>query len=417
MALLTTVLISVPVSAAQASLATVWKPARVTLELDGTTPEWDYADGVATVHVPEVAIHRAIAIESEERKEQQSKMDIEDTSNARLQATPEGVQRFRDMRFGLSVHWGLYALIGQGEWVMHQAQIPVSEYEQLVERFNPTLFDAQAWIDLAVEAGAQAFLITSKHHDGFCMYDTALSDYKITNTPFGRDPIAELAEACHQHGVALHFYYSLLDWHHPAYRSDWPAYVDYYQGQVRELCTQYGLLGGMLFDGYWPRTPFTAETGYFRPGGSWDLAGTYDLIHSPQPDAMVVNNHHVLPLKGEDYQAFELDMPGENTTGFNTTEVGDLPLATWFNVNRGWSYFEDEQQVKSADRLLGYLTGSAERGARCWLNVGPTSLGDILPEEATELRKLARLMEGKGSWLRRQKRTTAEQPVDASHPS
>jgi len=315
-------------------------------------------------------------------------LTIEDTCRARLQATPEGVQQFLDMRFGLSVHWGLYALIGRGEWVMHQEHIPAVEYEKLVSQFNPTRFDAQAWVELIAEVGARAFLITAKHHDGFCMYDSELTSYQVTSTPFGRDPIAELAEACHQHGIQLHFYYSLLDWHHPDYRVNWPAYVEYYQGQVRELCTKYGELGGLLFDGYWPRFDFTAETDYFRAGGKWDLAGTYDLIHTLQPKAMVVNNHHVLPLKGEDYQAWELDYPGENTVGFNTTEVGKLPLATWFNVNRGWSYFSGEQQVKPADQLVAYLTESAKREATCWLNVGPTPGGDILAEEIRELRKL-----------------------------
>jgi alpha-L-fucosidase len=316
-------------------------------------------------------------------------LPIEKTDHARLQASPEGVRQFSTMTFGLSIHWGLYALLGRGEWVMHQEHIPTAEYEKLAGQFNPTGFDAQAWIDLAAEAGAQAFLITTKHHDGFCMYDTALTDYKVTRTPFGRDPIGELAEACHRRGVRLHFYYSLLDWHHPDYRANWTGYVEYYQGQLRELCTKYGELGGVLFDGYWPRFDFTPDTEYFKPGGAWDLAGTYDLIHSLQPGAMVVNNHHVLPLKGEDYQVWELDLPGENTAGFNTTEIGSLPRATWFNVNEGWSYFKkDRRAVKPADQLIKYLADSSTRSAVCWLNVGPTPEGTILGEEAAALRPI-----------------------------
>jgi len=317
---------------------------------------------------------------------------VEDTSAARLQAAPAAVDVFRKMRLGLSVHWGLYALIGHGEWVMHQEQIPVAEYEQLATRFNPERLSADAWVDLIQEMGGKGFLITAKHHDGFCMYDTQLSDYKVTKTPFGRDPIAELAEACHRRGIALHFYYSLLDWHHPAYRTDWPTYVSYYQGQVRELCTRYGEIAGVLFDGYWPRTDFTEQTEYFRPGGDWDLAGTYDLIHSLQPGAMVVNNHHVLPLKGEDYQVWELDLPGENTIGFNITEMGQLPFVTWFNVNRGWSYFVGEQQVKPAEQLIEYVRRSGEHKAVCWLNVGPTPEGEILTEEADALRQVGQWM-------------------------
>lgn len=313
--------------------------------------------------------------------------DIEDTSAARLQATPEAVRRFNTLRFGLSVHWGLYSLIGRGEWVMHVEQIPLAEYEKLVPQFNPTRFNAQEWGDLMVEIGAEAFLITSKHHDGFAMFDTALSDYKVTNTPFGRDVIGELAEACHQRGIQLAFYYSLLDWHHPDYNTNWPSYVAYYQGQLRELLTNYGPIGGILFDGYWPRFDHTDRTQYFKASGKWDLAGTYDLIHSLQPNAMVVNNHHVLPLKGEDYQVWELDLPGENTVGFNTTEIGTLPRATWLNANKGWSYFKlEQQQVKPVEQLVSYVIDSARRNATCWLNVGPTPEGEIMAEEVAALR-------------------------------
>ena len=138
-----------------------------------------------------------------------------------------------------------------------------------------------------VDSGQRYMVITSKHHDGFCMFDSALSDYKITNTSFGRDPIAEIAEALPKRGLKLGFYYSLLDCHHPDYGSNWPAYVAYYQGQVRELCTKYGDLGMIWFDGYWPAHE---SPPYFQPSGSWDLAGTYDTIHELQPGALVGNN-------------------------------------------------------------------------------------------------------------------------------
>lgn len=276
---------------------------------------------------------------------------------------------------------------------MHAEHIPIPDYERLVSQFNPTRFDAEAWVRLMEEAEMRALLITSKHHDGFCMYDTSLSEYKVNRTPFKRDPLAELAEACHRHGIGLHFYYSLLDWHHPAYRTDWQAYVGYYQGQIRELCTHYGKIGGIVFDGYWPSHQYTPEDEYFMPGGDWDLAGTYDLIHSLQPEAMIANNHHILPLKGEDYQVWELDLPGENTAGFNTTQVGELPKATWFNVNTGWSYNPGNSKVKAVEQLISYLTQSAERGATCWLNVGPAPSGEIVAAEAGALR-------GLGAWVR-----------------
>jgi alpha-L-fucosidase len=318
---------------------------------------------------------------------------VEDTSSARLQATPEGLKQFRALSYGISAHWGLYALVGKGEWAMHQQRIPTPEYEKLVAQFNPTRFNAQEWVDLFADAGAEAFKITTKHHDGFCLYDSALTDYTVMRTPFRRDIIRELADACHWRGIRLYFYYSLLDWHHPAYRDDWPAYVRYYQGQVRELCTNYGEIGGITFDGYWPRFDYTPETEYFRAGGGWHLAETYDLIHQLQPNALVVNNHHVLPLKGEDYQIWELDMPGENTVGFNTTDIGTLPRATWFNLNTGWSYISGEQNVKPAERIIRYLTDSANKQAFCWLNIDPLPDGSILAQEANELRQV-------GAWLR-----------------
>jgi alpha-L-fucosidase len=312
----------------------------------------------------------------------------EDTSSARLQASEEGVRRFRDASFGVSVHWGIYALPGRGEWVMHQERIPVSEYEKLARRFNPVRFDAEEWIGLVKESGAHFFMITAKHHDGFCMYDSALTDYRVTRSPFGRDPVAELAEACHRRGIGLHFYYSLLDWHHPAYRKDWTAYRRYYQGQVKELCSRYGKIAGMLFDGYWPKFEFPPEREYFLPGGLWDLAGTYDLIHSLQPDAVIVNNHHLPPGKGEDYQIWELDFPGENTLGFNTTEIGDKALAVWFNVNSGWAFHPAESKVKPPAELIRLVTESRKRKATCILNAGPSPEGEIVGEEKEALRGL-----------------------------
>ncbi len=189
-------------------------------------------------------------------------------------------------------------------------------------------------------------------YDGFCLWDSALTDFKITNTPFRRDVLAELSAALHERGLGLHFYYSLLDWTHPAYRKDWDAYVAYYQGQLRELCSYYGEIGGILFDGYWPRQIWETEEEleWFAPRGPWDLAGAYDLIHTLQPNAVITNNTHILPLKGEDYQVWELDLPGENTTGFNCTEVGDKPTACWWNLNAGWSYQPWNYRLKALKR-------------------------------------------------------------------
>jgi alpha-L-fucosidase len=319
---------------------------------------------------------------------QKTQFTVETVTQAR-QAQPAAVQEFIQSRYGLSVHWGLYSLNGRGEWVYWLERIPLDVYRQRLGQFNPTRFDAEEWADLMLESGQKLLLITTKHHDGFCLWDTALTDWKVTNTPFKRDIIGELARALHDRGLKLHFYYSLLDWTRPAYRNDWPAYVAYYQGQLRELLTHYGEIGGVLFDGYWPRAGFEGdEVEVFPPRGAWDLQGTYNLIHELQPNAVVTNNTHVLPLPGEDYQVWELDMPGENTTGFNTSELGDRTRAVWWNLNRGWAYAPRTHEVKDARTIVQAMRKSLSRQAVFMLNVGPRPFGDIHPEEQQVMRQI-----------------------------
>ena len=317
---------------------------------------------------------------------------IEDTRAAKLRVSDEGLKRFKEAPLALSVHWGLYSLCIEhaNEWVYFINRIPHAEYLKRMERFNPVRFCADEWADLMVEAGLKFLLITSKHHDGFCLWDTQHTDFKVTNTAFKRDVLAELAEALHARGLGLHFYYSLVDWSHPLYREDWPGYVTYYQNQLRELLTNFGRIDGILFDGYWTRYAFEdgEEARYFRAGGEWDLAGTYDLIHELQPGAMITNNGHVPLQPGEDYQVFELDLPGQNTSGFNTTEIGDWPMASWYNVNTGWSYQPWRHEVKSADALLRYYQTARSVDANLFLNVGPRAFGDIHPQEQMILRNL-----------------------------
>jgi alpha-L-fucosidase len=171
------------------------------------------------------------------------------------------------------------------------------------------------------------------------------------------------------------------------------VYVSYYQDQVRELCIDFGPIGGFVFDGYWPRQEFEGrEVQYFEAGGPWDLAGAYDLIHELQPEAMIANNTHVLPLAGEDYQVWELDLPGENTTGFNTTEIGDKPTAVWWNLNAGWSYQPWNYALKGADEIVKAYRKARKKGAVFFVNVGPRPFGDIHPEEARVLREIGQIL-------------------------
>lgn len=317
----------------------------------------------------------------------------------------KGLERFFDDRFGMFIHWGLYSIIGRSgrnslaEWVMHGENIPVPEYEKLVPQFNPVKFDADEWVKIADDAGMRYMVLTSRHHDGFSMYDTALTDYKITNTPFKRDPAAELAEACARNGnVRLGFYSSLMDWHHPAYRLReesglaWEDYLDFLHGQVRELCTNYGEIACIWFDGDWPHHPFDETNQYFKPGGSFEYEKLYGMIHELQPDAYVHNNRHEEPLPGEDVQGFEQDLPGENSTGFNTTTVYDMPVEVCMTINDNWGFHAADDNHKSTRRLLNNLIRSASINANYLLNVGPTAEGEIIPVHRQRLSEM-------GAWL------------------
>jgi alpha-L-fucosidase len=315
------------------------------------------------------------------------------------QVSDQGIQWFQDVRFGMFIHWGLYSIIAKQEWVMHTDRIPVPEYEKLVSQFNPTKFNADEWVSIAADAGQKYMVITSRHHDGFSMYDTALSDYKVTNTPFGRDPIRELADAvARRNDMKFGFYSSLLDWHHPAYRFReesglaWSDYLDFLHGQVRELCTNYGEIACIWFDGDWPRHHIDDSNRYFVAGGSFEYEKLYDMIHTLQPHAFIQNNRHEKPLPGEDVQGFEQDLPGMNTTGFNETKIYGLPIEVCMTINDHWGYSANDKNTKSTRNLVHILVRSASVGGTYLLNVGPTAEGEIVPQHAERLR-------GVGKWL------------------
>jgi alpha-L-fucosidase len=306
----------------------------------------------------------------------------------------EARQWFRNARFGMFVHWGVYSQLGQGEWVMQNREIPVPTYEWLATTFNPVRFDARAWVSLAKEAGAKYITITSRHHDGFSMFHTAATKYNIVDwTPFKRDPMKELADECHRQGLKLFFYYSQLDWHNPDYwprgrtglktgrpeQGSWPRYLDFMDTQLTELLTQYGSIGGIWFDGMWD-----------KPDADWRLPRTYALIHRLQPSALIVPNHHQAPLPGEDVQTFEQDLPGANTAGFNTREIGSLPLETSLTMNDSWGFNITDHRFKSERDLIGYLVRAAGNDANLLLNIGPRPDGTIQPQAVERLRDMGR---------------------------
>jgi alpha-L-fucosidase len=303
---------------------------------------------------------------------------------------------FQDARFGMFVHWGVYSLLGQGEWVMQNRSIPVDKYEWLASTFNPVKFNAHDWVALAKSAGVRYITITSRHHDGFSMFATHATRYNIVDwTPFHRDPLKELADECHAQGIKLFFYYSQLDWHNPDYwprggtghatgrpdSGDWNHYIDFMNAQLTELLTNYGPIGGIWFDGMWD-----------KPDADWQLSRTYALIHRLQPAALIVPNHHKAPLPGEDVQTFEQDLPGANTAGFNTREIGALPLETSMTMNESWGFNITDAKFKSTRDLIGYLVRAAGANANLLLNIGPRPDGTIQPEAVERLRAI-------GEWL------------------
>jgi alpha-L-fucosidase len=294
------------------------------------------------------------------------------------------------------IHWGVYSLLGEGEWVMQNREIPVARYEWLASTFNPVKFDAREWVSLARAAGVKYITITSRHHDGFSMFATAATKYNIVDwTPFHRDPMKELADECHRQGIKLFFYYSQLDWHNPDYwprgttghktgrpdSGNWQHYLDFMDQQLTELLTHYGPIGGIWFDGMWD-----------KPDADWQLARTYALIHRLQPAALIIPNTHEPPRAGEDVQTFEQDLPGANTAGFNTKTVGSLPLETSLTMNNAWGFNIADQHFKSVPELIGYLVRAAGNNANLLLNIGPRPDGTIQPEAVERLRAI-------GDWL------------------
>ena len=315
-------------------------------------------------------------------------------------------EAFSQDRFGIFIHWGIYSMLGQGEWAMQLQDLNYKEYSRLADGFFPSRFDAREWVKAIKASGAKYITITSRHHDGFSMFHSKASPYNIVDaTPFGRDVIGELAQACREEGIRLHFYYSHLDWGRTDYwplgrtghgtgrpqgrDGDWRHYLDFINAQLTELLTQYGPVGAIWFDGLWDMDAHTHD----EQPGIWNLYEQYSLIHRLQPGCLVGNNHHIAPFEGEDIQIFERDLPGENEAGYSAgQEIAHLPLETCQTMNRSWGYDIKDKDYKSADDLIRYLVRTAGKGANLLLNIGPRPDG-TLPEEALD--RLAAM----GRWM------------------
>lgn len=333
------------------------------------------------------------------------------------QPTPENLearQWFQDNKFGLFIHWGVYSLLGDGEWVMNNRQIPVAEYEKLPAFFNPTEFDAKEWVSMAKNAGMKYITITSKHHDGFAMYDSKVSDYDIIDrTPYKKDILKMLADECRRQDIKLFLYHSHLDWHHPDYfprgktgratgrpeSGDFEKYLRYMDAQLTELLTNYGPIGGIWFDGWWDQATNELDKSHRNTHVDWKLDRTYSLIHKLQPACLIGNNHHVAPFDGEDFQMFERDLPGQNTFGYNTGEVSQLPLETCETMNGSWGFNLKDTKYKSPKELIRYLVKAAGHNGNFLLNVGPMPNGKIQPEFVQALSDVGKWMQQHGETI------------------
>jgi alpha-L-fucosidase len=322
-----------------------------------------------------------------------------------LQQRDARMQWFREARFGMFIHWGVYAVPAgewQGktdyaEWFLEQTKMPVSQYEKYAEQFNPVKFDAKAWVRMAKDAGMKYIVITSKHHDGFGMFRSDLTDWCIKSTPFQRDPLKELADACQEAGIKLCFYHSIMDWHHPDWgtRRAWndkaPAtppdmdrYTTYMKGQLKELLTRYGPIGILWFDGEW-ESPWTNERGL-------DL---YNYVRSLQPQ-IIINNRVGKGRAGMqgmdkdkgvgDYGTPEQEIP---PTGFGS----GVDWESCMTMNNHWGYNKNDKNWKSAQTLIRNLVDCSSKGGNYLLNIGPTAEGEF-PQASIE--RLAEI----GKWMK-----------------
>lgn len=325
--------------------------------------------------------------------------------------TAAAKEQFRDNKFGVFIHWGIYSMMADGEWIMHQKKLPYEEYSRFAAGFCPSKFNAAEWVKQIKASGAKYITITSRHHDGFSMFDTKASDYDIVDaTPFGRDVLKELADACHKEGITLNFYYSLLDWgrddyprdpaiaHTPKEQELYAKYLDFMCTQITELLTNYGPVGCIWFDGDWAKIRKPAPGEEMKIDFDWGYERIYRLIHRLQPACLVANNHHRIPIPGEDIQVFERDIPGENKAGYGRTShvSTELALETCKTLNKSWGYTITDENWKSVPELIRILINTAGRNANLLLNVGPRPDGTIPEESVSRLAEMGKWLEANG---------------------
>jgi alpha-L-fucosidase len=308
----------------------------------------------------------------------------------------ERTRWFREAKFGMFIHWGVYAVIGRHEWIRHQAQIPQAEYDRYARRFNPVRFNADEWVRLAKDAGARYIVITSKHHDGFSIYRSRVSDYDMEITPYKGDPLKDLAAASKRHGIRLGFYHSIMDWHHPDYRprraweypdnykegGDNNRYIDFMKEQLRELLTGYGDVAVIWFDGEWEHTLANAKRD----------DEIYDFIRSLQPNTLINDRlYERKPGNRADFGTPEQFVPA---TGLKSPDGKPVLWEACVTINQdSWGYNKYETVFKTERDLIRMLVEVVSKGGNLLLNVGPRPDGTIQEEFVARLNAI-------GRWLR-----------------
>jgi alpha-L-fucosidase len=312
---------------------------------------------------------------------------------------------FTEARFGLFIHWGLYSLAARHEWVKNRERIPDADYEQYFRHFDPDLYDPALWADAASDAGMKYFVVTTKHHDGFCLWDTALTDYKAPNTPAARDVLRPMVEAFRAREMRVGFYHSLLDWHHPEYPvdanhpmrdnaeyiaaardRDIAKYRAYLHEQTRELLTGYGAIDILWYD-----FSFPAAGGLPGKGAAdWGAEELLRLVRSLQPNIIVNDRLEI----DQDVKTPEQYQP----RAWPTVNGQPVVWEACQTFSGSWGYHRDEDSWKSVDQLVRMLIDSVSKGGNLLLNVGPTGRGEF---DARALDRLA----GIGAWMRRHNRS------------
>ncbi|MBK5291884.1 MAG: alpha-L-fucosidase [Acidobacteriia bacterium] len=301
---------------------------------------------------------------------------------------------FRDSKFGIFIHWGPYAVIGRHEWARHRFQIPQAQYDTYARRFNPTRFDAQAWVDVAAGAGARYMVITSKHHDGFSIYQSKVSDYDMRITPYTGDPLRDLSAAAERRGIRLGFYHSIMDWHHPDYRPrrTWESgtpneggnldrYIDFMKEQLRELLTGYGNVAVLWFDGEWEHTTQEMRSDEI-----------FDFIRSISPNTLINDRLYKRePGNRADFGTPEQFVPA---TGMRDPSGKPVLWESCVTINNdSWGYNQYETEFKTTRDLIRMLIEVVSKGGNLLLNVGPMPDGRIQGEFVTRLQAM-------GDWMR-----------------